>query len=310
MSASHCCICGAQLASRYARVDDVQSGESFALLVCPSCGLGVTDPAPTQPSHYYGQAYWGKRHGFTARFRTWRRLRLLERRLRPGARLLDVGCGEGEFLVAAARRGLRVVGTELEQISEHASREGVEMHRSLDELDPGAPFDAVTLWHALEHLPTPVCEIDRIADLLVEGGTLIVAVPDFGGAQARIFGRCWFHLDVPRHLFHFTRSSLLALLTRRGLVVEQIHYHEFEYDLFGWLQSALNAILPTPNVFYGWLTGKPAQGSALEIATSIAVAVVLTPFAFAATALGSLFGRGATLRVIARKRSAEVEPRA
>jgi SAM-dependent methyltransferase len=301
MTARRCPACDEPLAPYLPEVRDPQSGERFSVLRCEVCGLGATEPAPLDLARYYGRAYYGGRHSFTARYRAWRRIRLLRRQApRPG-RLLDVGCGEGHFVAAAAASGWSVVGTEKRADVPHARRLGIEVHDSLDELVAGGGFDVVTLWHSFEHLPDPIGELARAAELLGAGGLLIVAVPDFGGFQAATFGRRWFHLDVPRHLFHFTQASLRTLLEKRGLEIERIDHHEIEYDLFGWLQSTLNALLPTQNLFFDWLTGRAVRGRGVELATSVVLSVVLGPLAVLATVLASLAGRGSTLVVVARR---------
>jgi len=172
---------------------------------------------------------------------------------------------------------------------------------SVDELRGLGSFDVVTLWHSFEHMTEPTRELDRVLELLADGGTLILVVPDFGGIQARTFGTSWFHLDVPRHVHHFSQQALLELIESRGMVVAGVDHHEIEYDLFGWLQSTLNALLPTPNVFFNWITGKPLPRRDLELVTGIVLAVLLLPFAVLATALGIVTRRGATINLVARK---------
>jgi len=296
-----CVVCAAPLEPWLAAARDPQSGEPFDVLRCATCGLGVIDPIPADLGRFYGPAYYGKRHGFTARYRCWRRMRLLHRHVAGTGRLLDVGCGEGDFIAAAARAGWRAFGVERgERIPDSAGR-GLEVRGSIDDLRGLGSFDVVTLWHSFEHMTEPARELDRVLELLADGGTLILVVPDFGGIQAATFGPSWFHLDVPRHVHHFSQQALIRLVESRGLVVVGLDHHEIEYDLFGWLQSTLNALLPTPNLFFNWITGKPAPRRGLELVAGIALAVLLLPLAVLATALGIVTRRGATINLVARK---------
>ena len=159
-----------------------------------------------------------------------------------------------------------------------------------------AERDAMALDRRAEHIAAMARAVANAAP----GGVLIVAVPDAGGLQARVFGRCWFHLDVPRHLFHFDMPSIRLLLDTTGFQVVDAWHHELEYDLFGWIQSALNGILKTPNVLFDFLTRRPRRTGHLPILFSLLFATVTFPVAFALTVVSTLARKGGTLIVAAR----------
>ncbi len=301
MTPTNCTICGTAIEPRFSDVRDPQSGEAFAIEACASCGLGHTSPVPENLGRYYGAAYYGGRHGFTARYCAQRRCGFLERAAGKSGRLLDIGCGDGTFLAAAKERNWTVAGTELGPNADRARAQGLDVRESLTDFEP--PFNAVTMWHTLEHFTQPLDILSQAHRLLDSNGALIAAVPDAGGLQAAMFGARWFHLDVPRHLHHFDRHSLEELLKRAGFAVERWHHQEFEYDLFGWLQSALNTMMPAPNVLFNKLTGKPSRAGAAQVATSFLLGGLLGPLALGATAAGTLAARGGTLIAVARKRS-------
>lgn len=296
-----CAVCAVPMAPYLPAARDPQTLERFDVLRCPRCGSGVIAPIPDDLGRFYGEEYYGKRHGFTVRYRCWRRMRLLRRHVAKPGRLLDVGCGDGDFLVAASRAGWRAAGVERGERADEVTRQELVVRGSLDELRGLGTFDVITLWHSFEHMTDPVAEMDKIVELLADGGTLFMIVPDFGGMQARTFGGSWYHLDVPRHVHHFTQAALRELVESRGLVVVGMDHHEIEYDLFGWLQSTLNALLPTPNLFFNWLTRKPLPHRGWDLWTGIALATLLMPFAVVATALGIVTRRGATINLVARK---------
>ena len=266
-----CPACRRALEPRLPQVRDPISGEMFSIDCCPACGAGVTLPVPADVKDYYAERYYGHRHSFTTRFCAWRRRRMLARYIDAGdgGRLLDVGSGEGEFLDAAAR----------------------------------GPYRCVTLWHVMEHVPDPTGYAARIRSMLDSDGVLIVAVPDFGGVQARLFGRHWLHLDVPRHLYHFTAPGLRRLLQDAGFEIVGTSHQELEYDWFGWIQSAMNTVAGTPHVLFDALTGKPRRVSRLSVAASYAAGILLSFPALALTIATSLAGRGGTLIVAARPAS-------
>src|SRR5258707_14466399 len=181
-----CPACGPALAPHLARARDTISGETFAVSICPECGLGVTHPQPPDLAPYYRTRYYGGRHSFTASLCLMRRKRLIAQAAGKPGRLLDVGCGDGSFLVAARTAGWAVAGTEIHAAT---SIPGCPIYRNLDEAQRQGQYDCITMWHVLEHVPEPKQCIVQLRSMLAPGGTLVVAVPDFGGWQARLFGR-------------------------------------------------------------------------------------------------------------------------
>jgi SAM-dependent methyltransferase len=302
MTDKHCELCGVRLLPRFLTATDPISLERFDVLACPGCGLGATYPKPQDLSPYYGERYYGERHWITTAYCTWRRLRVIRLTLGRDCQpsILDVGCGDGTFLHAARAKGWRVAGTELRGAAGASSGE-IRVWSSLAEIT--MRFDCVTAWHVLEHLPHPLESVLEMKCLLAPDGALLLAVPDCGGWQARLSGRFWFHLDVPRHLFHFDLASLRLLLETAGFQVVQIWHHELEYDLFGWIQSALNALLQVPNVLFDSLTGRTPRGGRLRILWSLFFAILAFPAAFLLTVVSTLVGRGGTLIVAARPRA-------
>jgi len=256
-------------------------------------------PKPADISSHYGERYYGKRHWITSAYCTWRRLRVVRLtlgKLRQPS-ILDIGCGDATFLRAAQARGWHVSGTELRNAASSRA-DTMPIWSSLTEID--MKFDCVTAWHVLEHLPSPVESLREIKRLLAPEGALLLSVPDAGGWQAGCSGRFWFHLDVPRHLFHFDLSSLKQSLERAGFDIECVWHHELEYDLFGWIQSALNACVEMPNVLFDFLTGRAPRTGMLPIAISVLLAALALPAAFALTVLSTLARRGGTLIIAAR----------
>jgi SAM-dependent methyltransferase len=296
-----CPVCGTTMQPGLTAVRDAQSDEAFDLARCPRCGLGATVPAPGDLDPYYGERYYGGRHWLTRRYCAWRRMRVIQQSALgpwPGT-LVDIGCGDGSFLLEARGAGWTVLGTE---VNDRIPSPGLEIWGSLDDLRARAPFECVTLWHSLEHLRDPVQAMGDLADMLSPGGTLVVAVPDSRGWQARLFGRHWLHLDVPRHLHHFTLASLRGAFERAGLDVVRVWHHEAEYDWFGWIQSTLNWMMPRPNILFDALTRRPRRASRLAVATSAALAALLLAPAFAATVVSTWAGRGGTIIMAARRR--------
>lgn len=255
---------------------------------------------------FYYENYHGGRHGTTADFCAARRVRWLEKSFGENTnsprRVLDVGCGEGTFLLHARRRGWQTVGVETSRAD--LKNSDLEIHETLARVENshGAnSFAAITLWHVLEHLENPRESLKEIYKLLAPDGKLLIAVPDANGFQAKIFGADWLHLDAPRHLYHFNSKSLAMLLRQCGFQIERNRHREFEYDLLGWSQSALNKIFSAPNIFFQTLTGKNPKANRFKIAANFALGIIFTMAAVPLVPLGSLMKRGGTLIVEASK---------
>jgi SAM-dependent methyltransferase len=297
-----CPVCHGALQLALAGVRDPQSDEAFDVVRCSRCQLGITTPAPEDLEPYYGTRYYGGRHWITRRYCAWRRMRVIQQTTRDIApsTLVDIGCGDGSFLLEARQAGWTVLGTE---VNDRIPSPGLEIWGSLDDLKARAPFGCVTLWHSLEHLRHPTEALADLAAMLVPGGTFVVAVPDSRGLQARLFGQHWLHLDVPRHLYHFSLSSLRAAFEQAGLDVTRVWHHEAEYDWFGWIQSALNRIMPRPNILFDALTRRPRRVSRALVAANAVLAGLLLLPAFVATVVSTWAGQGGTIIVAARRRA-------
>ncbi len=143
-----------------------------------------------------------------------------EKAARPG-RLLDVGCGTGEFLVAMKRAGWQVEGLERDASASAWARRtwGIPIHTGdvRDLPASSGPYDIITLWHVLEHLYDPTHVIGLLRSRLTSQGLLLIATPNVAGFDSRVYKENWIALDVPRHVNHFSAHSLKKLFGELGL---------------------------------------------------------------------------------------------
>ncbi|MGA3292444.1 MAG: class I SAM-dependent methyltransferase [Candidatus Acidiferrales bacterium] len=295
-----CAACRGPLQLRFPSVVDPNTRERFPILACSECGLGQISPQPADLSPYYAETYYGGRHGFTANHCLRRRTRWVDSLFGAGEnrKLLDIGCGDGSFLLAAQQQGWRGVGTEMNP--EPARETGLDVFPDVASAAALGPFDCITLWHSLEHVRDPSAILRDCKKILKPGGVLLIAVPDAGGLEARTFGARWFHLDVPRHLFHFTRKSLASVLRAAGFAGLRSWHQEFEYDLLGWSQSALNAMGFPPNLFFHALTGRKLNVGKAEVVVNWVLGAAFSALALPLVPLAALLGRGGTLIVAAK----------
>lgn len=125
--------------------------------------------------------------------------------------LLDIGCGTAEFLVEGNNRGWTTLGLEPNQDARQLGIDkGITMIDSLDNISDHS-VDAITMWHVLEHVVNLDEQIKSLQRILKKGGTLLIAVPNFNSYDAKYYGKHWAAFDVPRHLWHFSQSSIPLL---------------------------------------------------------------------------------------------------
>jgi SAM-dependent methyltransferase len=230
-----CDVCGSE------RLREVDARAH--VVECAECGHRFVSPRPTQAaiaaaySDPHAYDHWLREE--EGRRRMWRkRLDLLERQPAPGRRLLDVGAGIGTFLALAAERGWQVAGTEISESAVRLARErhGLELRPAqLEEAGFEADsFDVITLWHVLEHVPSPRRTLLECHRLLVPGGLLVAATPNDSAAMVlpRRAKRLLQRLPYRRyeellpgeevHLSHFRPETLRRLLRATGFQPLQV----------------------------------------------------------------------------------------
>ena len=219
MSAARCPVCGADLGRGIDAVRDRATGDVFRVLECGQCGFGVTDPIPASLDRYYPARYrlWSPLAAAVLRRLYLRRVAGWRERLPPTGVALELGAGAGWMLRAIRESGWRAFGTErsvaVARIAADASGSPMIVGE-LDAVRQGADLDLVVMFHVLEHLADPIGALRDAAARVRLGGTLVLGLPNFGSWQSRVFGRHWLHLDVPRHLCHFTPDSIDRKSTR------------------------------------------------------------------------------------------------
>lgn len=147
--------------------------------------------------------------------------------------LLDVGCGTGDFLVTCKNNGWNVVGVEPNKNAKELAESKISKQASssifldINELDSNK-FDVITLWHVLEHVPNVEEYILKLKSLLKPNGVLVVAVPNYKSYDASYYKEYWAAFDVPRHLWHFSKTSIQKLFSKEQMQVVKILPMKFD----------------------------------------------------------------------------------
>ena len=235
-----CPLCkGNEVSVQFTTKDHTVSHEMFDIAQCQDCSFTYTQNAPDESvigKYYESEEYISHSNtqkGLVNRLyhkaRTYmlgQKMRVLTRRgIVKSSRILDYGCGTGYFVNHLNQQGYASVGME---ISENArkfaiSQFNLKIHHPDTLFDVSHdPFDAITLWHVLEHLYDPARYLNRFHELLTDKGLLIIAVPNNTSYDANHYGKFWAAWDTPRHLWHFTPVTLTKWAEKTGFTVEKM----------------------------------------------------------------------------------------
>lgn len=145
------------------------------------------------------------------------------------ARILDIGCGPG-FLLSGLSQGWEKHGVEVSRLAaQHAERYGKIFVGQLSEARyPAEHFDAVVLYHVIEHVAEPIELILEVRRVLRTGGTLVLGTPDFDSGCARRFGDNYRLLHDPTHISLFSSDSMHRFLRDHGFTIDRVEYPFFE----------------------------------------------------------------------------------
>jgi 2-polyprenyl-3-methyl-5-hydroxy-6-metoxy-1,4-benzoquinol methylase len=216
------------------------SKEIFELHHNPEYDLLITFPKPSiekLPSYYESEDYIshtdGKRTLFERMYHLIKnialknKLKLINTKSQKG-KLLDIGAGTGDFLVVANNDGWQTIGTEpSEKAKGIAINKGVKFAESLSSLENNS-FDVITMWHVLEHVPNLEEYIIELKRLLKPSGTIIIAVPNFKSFDAEYYGKFWAAYDVPRHIWHFSKTAIDKLFSEKKMKLVEVLPMKFD----------------------------------------------------------------------------------
>lgn len=234
---TQCPVCQSQqLQTVFSVKDYTVSGENFNILECTNCSLRFTQDVPnaaTIGAYYKSENYISHsntRQGLISqlyhavRSHTLKQKAALVKRttgVSTGS-LLDLGCGTGSFLHTMALQNWAVTGLEPDadarKIAEQVFRIVPKPTEALFQLEEQS-FDAITLWHVLEHVHSLQETISQLKLLLKKSGKLFIAVPNYTSRDAQTYLQYWAAYDVPRHLYHFSPQAMEILVQQHGLKI-------------------------------------------------------------------------------------------
>lgn len=218
---------------------------AYGVYRCHICRNGFIWPFPSHIEQFYTPIYYqlpgllGNLKNAVFSWAQKRRSNWLKQYYQQGD-VLDVGSGSGRFG--------RTLGSTFRVINMDPYYEGNTasvIKQDFLTWKTSKRFDAITFWESLEHTPDPAVYLRRAVDLLKPRGTIFIEYPRWWDSlEAKLFGKYWFHLDVPRHLFHFTDSGMKHLLAQEGFtVIRHTGVLAFDYAPWGFAQSLASWVI-------------------------------------------------------------------
>ena len=213
--------------------DHLVSGETFNIVRCEKCTFLLTNPRPQadEIKHFYqSEAYISHTdksrsmddilYHQVKRFMLKRKLRLLKKHTTTKqVNILDFGCGTGGFLQAAGKAGFQAEGFEPGEVAKRVAMDkGLSLYENHETLfKKGAhKYDMITLWHVLEHIHDFPVILDKFYTLLADNSFLLIAIPMVNSYDAQHYKQFWAAYDVPRHLYHFSRKTIIKACKNAG----------------------------------------------------------------------------------------------
>ncbi|HIP49242.1 MAG TPA: class I SAM-dependent methyltransferase [Lutibacter sp.] len=220
--------------------DYTVSNEKFELLYNSELEMLVTNPKPSDtklPTYYKSESYishtdakkslFDKTYQLVKSYALGQKVKMITSFKTKEKRLLDIGCGTGDFISYAKNKSWNVVGVEPNKKARELSIKKLNdtdaIYTSLENLvdSKQEKFDVITLWHVLEHVPDIDKYIKQTKSLLKSDGYLVVAVPNYKSYDATHYKEFWAAYDVPRHLWHFSQKSIARIFEKENMKVIQ-----------------------------------------------------------------------------------------
>lgn len=295
-------------------------GHNFNINKCNNCNAFFLSPFPTlqQLEMAYDSSYYGsneKKFSFPIienvldYFRSGR-ARKLAKYLKENDNVLDIGCGNGRFLMYLKKLGnYNLFGTELPGNSAERTSKIKEINLKIGMLEYAdfkpTTFSAITLFHVFEHLTEPKAILEIISIIIKPNGILIMSFPNIDSIQSKWFKGKWLHLDPPRHLFFFASNDFEKLLNSYGFDLINKKFMSFEQNPYGMVQSILNKIIKKREVLFERLKGNKQYAqeySSVNILLQKLFFIATMPIFMITDIFVSIARRGATVEFTFKKK--------
>lgn len=255
--------------------DHSVSGEIFTLQYDEELHMFFTKPKPSEvdlPSYYESEDYISHTDGSRSLFeRVYQAVKqitlsrkhsLLKKYVSTQGTVLDIGAGTGDFLAYLFKKGWSIQGVEpSKQARTLATKKDIVLQNDLPQ--DQSTYDAITMWHVLEHVYDLETQWSWLKKHLAKDGTLFIAVPNFESQDATFYGATWAAYDAPRHLYHFSKKAIKQLALKNELEVVAIEPMKFDAYYVSLLSEKYKyGRMRYVSAFYnGWISNWKARRS-------------------------------------------------
>ena len=255
--------------------DHSVSGETFTLEYDKELHMFFTKPKPSEvdlPSYYESEDYISHTDGARSLFERMyqavkqitlsRKHSLLKKYVSSQGTVLDIGAGTGDFLAYLSKKDWSIQGVEpSKQARDLAAKKDIVLQNDLPHGQ--STFEALTMWHVLEHVYDLETQWSWLKQHLAKDGSLFIAVPNFESHDASIYGPDWAAYDVPRHLYHFSKKAIHRIAEENELEVVAIEPMKFDAYYVSLLSEKYkNGRMRYFSAFYnGWMSNWKARRS-------------------------------------------------
>jgi 2-polyprenyl-3-methyl-5-hydroxy-6-metoxy-1,4-benzoquinol methylase len=232
-----CYCCGTNNFSEYLKAKDNYGADEFIITACNNCGFKFTNPRPTENTiapYYAYNAYMSHNshsksmlsfvYRLARKYMMGKKLRLIKNHVGSyNFSMLDFGCGTGDFLAYCNKNGIETQGYETDEnarkIATEVNNVNAYSPQQINDI-PAQKYDAISLWHVLEHIHKLDEQIELFKKWLKPEGLVFIAVPNSESYDAKYYKQNWDALDVPRHLYHFSPAPLKLLMEKHSFKFE------------------------------------------------------------------------------------------
>ncbi len=281
------------------------NGVHYQYLRCKKCLFIQSDPVPSEKDlvAFYQEQYaydWFKKNTFFKKLQARHRLFKIRGHLKDSKKVLDFGCGHGYFVRELAKKQFQGFGFDIgsDKIRQHNDTNITNKNCLSDYEESG--FDAITLWHVLEHMRDQDEVLDDLKQRLNPNGKLVIAVPNTGSMAFRLVGQKWGWLQQPYvHINHYNSTNLGLLLESKGFTICSVTTTDtWDQNMYDLLISYLFYKNKSRNTVRQF--DKGAGGSVFFRVNQIA-RLLFTPLSYFISFIRRNYKEGNELMIVAKK---------